>query len=73
MSWYTNGSQWTASDDSADLSGMASIVTADGAVVTLRLERFSHFTAIIDTIRNAHEIGRRHGIRDAITAIKGLP
>ena len=57
MSWYTNGSQWTASDDSADLSGMASIVTADGAVVTLRLERFSHFTAIINTIGNAHEMG----------------
>ena len=73
MSWYTNGSQWTASDDSADLSGMASIVTADGAVVTLRLERFSHFTAIIDAIEIAYARGRRFGIDEAILAAKGLP
>ena len=73
MSWYTNGSQWTSSDDPADLSGMASIVTADGAAVTLRLERFSHFTAIIDTIANAYDRGRRSGINEAILAVKGLP
>ena len=72
MSWYTNGSQWTASDDPTDLSGMASIVTAGGSVMALRLERFSHFTAIIDTIGIAYENGRRTGIREAKFAVEAL-